>query len=847
MTPASPARRRRDSPVRTPPIEFPFQGSDADWSDWSAFGIAVTDGVATLAREDRLTYREPVQLVGARADDPRVVDVAVAACGTVYLLAESGDVFEYDPDRESLRRRRCLWTGDDAGEPAAIAVTADTVFVAGRAPGDGTGAAGAEPTGRVQAISRHVSSTRWILTAPFDRPRAMAALDDDVYVLDAGPRGTGDAEPGSLVRLPAGEPDPTTVVDGLSDPRDVDAGDDRRLYVLDGEGPTVRAFVPDEADFDPDAGPVALPEGEGLPPAAFATDAGTAVAPNCLAVAGPTEVVVGVAASAAGERLLYRYRPPTGPDAASQPGRLEPLPAFQRGCHRLVLQPHRRGRPTTADGADDAGGQDGPDGTDGDDDGRSRARRLYAVDDGDRGLYALTAARAVRGNRGGAAPYLGRLVGRLDAGETGTEWHRVTVAATLAGSGTQFRLRYYATDDGTLDMDGFRTVTGIGEAYADYLTEVNVPGLAGLATLDAGTVATITGAPPTTARSWVAVARDRAARWRSYDRPNPEDVLLEGAVGRYLWVELELVGEAFAAPRVDELRAYFPRQSYLRYLPAIYREDATSAAFLERFLSLFESAFVTVDEELSAFTRFLDPRGAPAEYLAWLGGWLAVGQEEAWPAAARRRLLVEAPSLFKQRGTAAGLLAVLDVYLDAVVPRHTDEEWEATWARLHEREAAWLDEQVAAGRLTAAERDAALAAHDALADVYRPGPRRHLLTFADEACLRPSPALDAYRRLVRCPQCFLVLVTPQVTDRQLRSVRRIVDDWSPAHATGRAAPLRAELRLGGNGLLGVNTTLSDPEFVLEDALLGTDSVLGGRELHGQLGFASRLDEDATLS
>jgi hypothetical protein len=45
----------------------------------------------------------------------------------------------------------------------------------------------------------------------------------------------------------------------------------------------------------------------------------------------------------------------------------------------------------------------------------------------------------------------------------------------------------------------------------------------------------------------------------------------------------------------------------------------------------------------------------------------------------------------------------------------------------------------------------------------------------------------------------------------------------------------------------VNTTLSDPEFVLEDALLGTDSVLGGRELHGQLGFASRLDEDATLS
>ena len=40
--------------------------------------------------------------------------------------------------------------------------------------------------------------------------------------------------------------------------------------------------------------------------------------------------------------------------------------------------------------------------------------------------------------------------------------------------------------------------------------------------------------------------------------------------GRYLWLRIHLTGDGYATPVVGRLWVYFPRQTYLEYLPAVY-------------------------------------------------------------------------------------------------------------------------------------------------------------------------------------------------------------------------------------------------------------------------------------
>lgn len=820
--------------------QFPFLGvgTSDGWDDWFQFGVEPSGDGRRLLTDSVPTYRDPTAILGGD-DGIRVVDVAIDDCGLAYVLDESGDIYRYDPDRGSIRRLSCRWQGDPPGEPRALCVTDDDIYVASVVHGTDAGA----PTvsGRVHVLSRHLLATRWFATEPFVRPRRVVATDDAVYVLDDG-ADDGSANPhGFLARLHA---DGTAVVllEGL-DATDVTVDDAGRLALLDtgADGPAIEVYEPQPSDDatgdgsgsgDSDATD-ALVElaAERVPSEAFDIAVGVDVEPTCLAVGAPTHAVVGVGSAFVGERLLYRY--------VARDGAFERLPSFSRSCTRLVLSPARR----SSSAGDDAP-SDGGDGDRTADAASETPRRLYAVEAQSRTLYLLQQATRNRTSLGGVGPHSGRLVGRLDAGENRTVWHRVTTDVHLGGPGTQLQLRYVATDDPDLDLEGFQSVPDIGPTFAERLGSANVLGVAGLAALDTATVSAITGAPTSRTTPWVEAARDRVQLWGPVDGSTPRDVLLEDAVGRYLWVELTLLGEEFDSPRVDTVRAYFPRRSYLRYLPAIYQENEASAAFLERFLSLFESSYVDVEEAIAGFTRYLEPAAVPEEYLTWLGGWLATAQDESWPTEARRALLAAAPALFRRRGTEAGLRRVLDLLLADVTPPTRD--WET--ARAHE--VALLEEWVDAGYLTEDERTAMLESYDELvaSDLDGQSPLYLVWTHALFDCLDPDATdlLTLYRRLVACPQCFIVLTRPVLTDAERETVQRVVETWAPAHATGRAAALRPGIRLDANSFLGVNTTLTEPSFVLGESLLGTDTVLGQRDPTAQLGL-SHFGRDARMS
>ncbi len=143
------------------------------------------------------------------------------------------------------------------------------------------------------------------------------------------------------------------------------------------------------------------------------------------------------------------------------------------------------------------------------------------------------------------------------------------------------------------------------------------------------------------------------------------ELLFQKARGRYLQLRLELYGNGRTTPRLRALRAYYPRFSYLEhYLPAVYREDAASASFLDRFLSNIEGLFTALEDRVAAAQLLFDVRGAPAESLEWLAGWLGVALDPTWDENRRRLFIKYAPAFFRHRGTAQGLQMALRLALD---------------------------------------------------------------------------------------------------------------------------------------------------------------------------------------
>ena len=143
------------------------------------------------------------------------------------------------------------------------------------------------------------------------------------------------------------------------------------------------------------------------------------------------------------------------------------------------------------------------------------------------------------------------------------------------------------------------------------------------------------------------------------------EVLFQRAKGRYAQVELTLHGGGATTPRIHALRAWYPRFSYLaQYLPGLYRQDAESASFLDRFLANVEGLFTSLEDRIAAAQVLFDARSAPPEALDWLSSWFGVAMDPAWDETRRRLFLRHTLDFFQWRGTPRGLTMALRVALD---------------------------------------------------------------------------------------------------------------------------------------------------------------------------------------
>lgn len=139
---------------------------------------------------------------------------------------------------------------------------------------------------------------------------------------------------------------------------------------------------------------------------------------------------------------------------------------------------------------------------------------------------------------------------------------------------------------------------------------------------------------------------------------NAKDALVDVPQGRYLSLKIEFHREGKDSPVLKKVKIYYPELSYLRYLPAVYKENSKSKEFLDRFLSIFESALYDSEETIAGIPGYFDPLAAPPEFYRWLASWLSLDLYELLEDK-NREFILRAVEFYKQKGTAEGMASLV--------------------------------------------------------------------------------------------------------------------------------------------------------------------------------------------
>ncbi|HEX5604439.1 MAG TPA: phage tail protein [Pyrinomonadaceae bacterium] len=270
------------------------------------------------------------------------------------------------------------------------------------------------------------------------------------------------------------------------------------------------------------------------------------------------------------------------------------------------------------------------------------------------------------------------------------------------------------------------------------------------------------------------------------------DFLFDPNKGRFLWFKLRLVTfDHRTRPTINSVRIDYPRLSYVRYLPPVYREDPVGAAFLERFLSMFETILGGLDQEIDELFRYFDFSLTPEEFLPWLASWVNLSFDDDLPKDRVRRFIQKSASLFNRKGTPEALIEFLEIYTGRPVflTEHT--------RGLKPLVLGSADFKLGRGAVLLAPGPKGMSVGDTTVVGY--SAIRDRISDADE------PFLSAARR-------FTVVIDMDSDDFQKLegTLQRIVDEQKPAHTSCRLRSTGAQETVG-NAMLGVSGTVRDTQ------------------------------------
>jgi phage tail-like protein len=309
---------------------------------------------------------------------------------------------------------------------------------------------------------------------------------------------------------------------------------------------------------------------------------------------------------------------------------------------------------------------------------------------------------------------------------------------------------------------------------------------------------------------------------------NPRDMLFRIKTGRYLWLKLVLsTFDEKVRPAVREMRLYYPRISYLRYLPATYQEDPISKDFLERFLSIFETVFYGLEIEISRVFRYFDPDTTPESFLTWLSSWLNLGLEEGWPEDKKREFILQSSTLYKIKGTPSGIRRLIEIYTGKT---------------------PLILEHSRIGKPMVVGADFKLGVNSLLIQTPVRGFRLGDDSILGKVALRDTVGSPEDPFLQIAHRFTIILdLSGEEFARYEKGLTRILDEGKPAH-TIYTLRIVKEMRVGIETYVEISTRVAgySPIRLGVNAAIGSNAVVMGREQGGVIERHSRLEKDTEL-
>lgn len=159
---------------------------------------------------------------------------------------------------------------------------------------------------------------------------------------------------------------------------------------------------------------------------------------------------------------------------------------------------------------------------------------------------------------------------------------------------------------------------------------------------------------------------------------NTADILLHQVCGRYLWFMLEVYGQPETQASFSNIMVYFPKQTWLRYLPEVYDRTNVGDTFLERYLAIFQSLYDDLNRSIDEIPISLEPQTGNRQVLERLASELGIGDIRLWSEPQLRYLVSHAPEMYRKRGTKQGLSDFIQLYTGEkpfIVEQHKIEKF----------------------------------------------------------------------------------------------------------------------------------------------------------------------------
>ena len=283
--------------------------------------------------------------------------------------------------------------------------------------------------------------------------------------------------------------------------------------------------------------------------------------------------------------------------------------------------------------------------------------------------------------------------------------------------------------------------------------------------------------------------------------PDPIDSLID-AQGRYLWLKITLLAlDGENTPSIKSLTTFFPKFSYMQFLPEVYSTaDTLNNNVLERFLSMFGTIQTDLDEKIFSFTKYLDPDSVPRSFLSWLISWFGMKTDENWSEEKLRNLLLLLPKYYKMRGTRRGLEALLSLLLQNSL-------------------------------LTYDQSTTHLQPNGTNGSFFRDGKFLIVESFQLYS-IQNSQNWDDYQCLFQTnPYSFTVLINSLTVNKEMiGKISKIIDDEKPAYVMAKISAVDPLFQLGSYIFLGVNTFLNKQVLSIGSSMMGQNSLIGEEKI-----------------